>query len=240
MKAVLLVLMLALTAQAECRFTSAPKSNGRLLVWEEPNRPSLFSIPENLPELVQELRRRVSAKVSPLQNDLLKRQKRLFVDAFGAKAGRAYDQLLEGKIGSIVPARCLELLLLEHQLEDQTSVLAETEFRAAILAKEDRLKIILLTGESIGAPSLKPLTNAIKEDIERGWSFAADLHNHPFIFSNFPNDYAGTLIPSGTVSFGQDLEVFAQNLAEFDLKAAWITNGFDTLLLPAADFGRFE
>ena len=74
----------------------------------------------------------------------------------------------------------------------------------------------------------------LEDDIANNWKFYANLHNHPFQFSN-KNSGSGELIPSGDTTDG-DVQYYLADSENFGLQRAWITNGFHTVEIAAKEF----
>jgi hypothetical protein len=84
-----------------------------------------------------------------------------------------------------------------------------------------------------GIGAMTPLTRLIDADLLVGWRVKFVLHNHAFHLSD--PELNGILAPSiPDANFNGN---FAKS---HGLPEALITNGIDTVVIPAAAFGRFQ
>ena len=208
---------------------------GLILAWTIADSPDLFvPAPANVPGLARyRAWARARADVDP--RALLRRQEKLY-RRLGVRDADKIHRVLDGEIGRIESINCLEALLFtEHEARYPVEAGA-TEFLAFILRKDGRLKAYLLShGDTNGvSPSGELVRGRLREDRAQGWILLANLHNHPFQFDNPSGDIGGTTVPSGDSSYG-DVSVFQSGVSEYDMRGAWITNGFDTVRFDAAD-----
>lgn len=181
-------------------------------------------------------RSQVLARIAPEPFALLKRQRRIFERARMTGELFKFDILLEGRAGIIREISCLEsLLLAEHLGAHPERPELETEFSAFILERAGALRVYFQSGRKLSTPDPKPALERIARDLVDGWRVLSLLHNHPFAFENPSGDMSGTTIPSR-----QDADVFVYFAGELGLEQAWITNGFNTLVLKASEFAAFS
>eukprot|EP00041_Stephanoeca_diplocostata_P008278 m.120842 g.120842 ORF g.120842 m.120842 type:complete len:300 (+) comp17254_c0_seq6:160-1059(+) len=149
-----------------------------------------------------------------------------------------WDIILNGTVGGLYQMNCIESLLWGVQNKYHPQKVSATEFGAYILvnAQKTTVKVYLQTGPTLGVPGMDWVTTPIKEDIQKGFDVITFLHLHPFDASNTKyQDCAGTCIPSDP-----DLAAFASDLAQFNAKAAWITNGAVAFRFPLTQLQRFH
>lgn len=147
--------------------------------------------------------------------------------------------ILRRAVGRVAPMSCLEGLLFEdHQSHFPAE--AYNEFVALVLRKGGRLRVYSLSsgagnGSGTGASHIRAAIDADRAD---GWVLELNLHNHPFAPARpDQTDIGGTTVPSGDGTSG-DLRVYAEQIREWDLRAAAVTNGYDTVRLSPADVRR--
>lgn len=147
--------------------------------------------------------------------------------------------ILRRAVGRVAPMSCLEGLLFE---DHQSRFPAEgyNEFVALVLRKGGRLRVYSLSsgsgnGSGIGASHIRAHIDADRAD---GWELELNLHNHPFAPAREgQTDIGGTTVPSGDAA-GGDLRVYAEQIRDWDLRVAAVTNGYDTVRLSQADVRR--
>jgi len=242
----LLVLGLPSIASTECKFSSSPQpqkltETSWLYTWQEEFSTTLLEYELPTAEIFRTYRKLISKRINTDQVELLKRQRDKFIHAFGAEAALPYNQILEERIGKVLPIRCLDALLLQQHLMLQSELLKPTEFTALVLRKGTEIRLYQLIGQHVSPPGIENVAPLLDADLKSGWSLTTHLHNHPFFLENLPKaDVAGTIIPSGTVGGGGDLREYEKLKKAYGLSEAWITNGFHTIVLTAREFDRFE
>lgn len=205
-------------------------------VWTAPSAGALLAGAPPAPAALARYREwaRWRADVDP--RALLRRQLELY-RRLGVKDGAAKLQaVLDGRAGRLERMNCLETLLFaEHEarfpVED-----TQSEFLAVVLRRGPELRVYLLSqrGEPGVGPGLGAVEPRLRADAAAGWALDATLHNHPFMFDNPYGDISGVLVPSGDAQ-GGDLASFQRLAREYGMREAWITNGFDSVRLGAAD-----
>lgn len=233
-----------------CGFTTEPveKDIGqgfRTWVWTEPYREELFADGLLLDDAAFEEYTKWLNKTIPRdfggldpfnQTACLIHQRGIFAGAgFGT---HDWDVILNGSVGAISAANCLESALWAKQNEYHPQKLSATEFGAYILldSANTTVKVYLQTGPELGVPGMEWVDKPIAADLAAGFKLATFLHLHPFDASNTKyQDCAGTCIPSGP-----DLHAFASDLKEFSAESAWITNGQDSFRFPLTELGMFN
>ena len=146
--------------------------------------------------------------------------------------------ILNGSVGAISAANCIESALWAKQNECHPQTVAATEFGAYILLDDANttVKVFLQTGPTLGVPGMSWVDAPISKDLDAGFQLLTFLHLHPFDASNTKyQDCAGTCIPSSP-----DLHAFANDQKRFHCKTAWITNGQDSFRFPLKDLDIFE
>ena len=135
----------------------------------------------------------------------------------------------------IAPATCLEKLLFQIQDRRIDTFAAPTEFLGFVLRSPDaaRLKVYFYTVNQDGIGRASPAADRVAADRGSGWTVVAGLHNH-----NFHPGEPGLNAPLAPSL--PDAQFNASFAAEAGMAEAWITNGLDTVHIPAAAFGRFE
>jgi hypothetical protein len=145
------------------------------------------------------------------------------------------DIVLAAAAEWIHPANCLEKLLMGIQ-NDRVSIRRHpTEFVSIGLYRPEteRMRIYFYSVNRNGIGAMTPLTRLIDADLLVGWRVKFVLHNHAFHLSD--PELNGILAPSiPDANFNGN---FAKS---HGLPEALITNGIDTVVIPAAAFGRFQ
>lgn len=221
-----------------------PAPGERHAVYELPDMPALWMPAPNDPAVQRyhhEAAARLEGDTDP--RTLLQRQERFFRDDGDGANIRA---VLDGRVGSLVPASCLEMLLW-RETDRQFPMLAHpTELGAFVLRRSGRVRVYLSTNDRMGQKLRGAVTARVRADQAEGWTLVAHLHNHPFLFDRrvgdrlytteaTRDDVAGALAPSTN-----DVAFYRSWSAEAPLEAAWITNGFDSIRIPAAQLLLLE
>ncbi|NRA67403.1 MAG: hypothetical protein HRU19_23165 [Pseudobacteriovorax sp.] len=174
--------------------------------------------------------------------DLLRRQRDLYLEFFGEKAGIAYDQIIAGELGQIEATNCLMSLLFEIHLSRLTSVIDPAEFQAIVLESplDGTWTILAAFGKEISPPKIENLIPMVESKRAEGYSYRFHIHNHPFVFGGGFGDIGGVLIPSGLLTGGADLDIYNTQIGLFGMEKALISNGFDSIIFSAEDISSFE
>lgn len=199
------------------------------------------------PEVIKNWKNWVRSKLrSTTILDLIDMQMKLF-GRFGDL--RIFNLIRDGSLGSLRPISCLEKNLFARHLRIQKDLAPHTatagygvEFIAYILArpeKPEELKIHFLSVFKNMVNDSEPIEIAenMNRDLADGYEYKTLLHNHPFFFGQ--PDIAGTVIPSGSRGDSGDISFFLLEQEQRQLQEAVITNGFDSLSIPSADFTKF-
>jgi len=135
----------------------------------------------------------------------------------------------------IGPAGCLEMLLYGHQHGRMNTLDAPTEFTSIVLRapEGDRLRVYYYTINQDGIGRMDPIVEPALKDRQDGWEVLVALHNHAFHPGQPEID--GILAPSEP-----DADFHVRFHAASDLREAWITNGVDTVRMPASSFDLFR
>ncbi|MCX5795318.1 MAG: hypothetical protein NTY77_07495 [Elusimicrobia bacterium] len=214
--------------------SSAAHKDPVVFVWETSDHPDWFKPYQGADAAYQDFAKWVRAQVDPEPRALLSRNRDI-----AKKKGwstRRYDLILSGRLGSIRPINRLEAEILLLQL-DRFGKPYEGEILAFVLRKAGRLRIY---GYATATQTMKPgvLRRRLEGDIADHWRFYANLHNHPFLFSD-KNATSGELFPSGDTTDG-DVQYYLADAENLALQRAWITNGFDTIEIAAKEFPTLE
>jgi hypothetical protein len=195
---------------------------------------------ESLPDLpsFSSYRKAVQARLNVDPLSLLDRYFRI-----GIEGGDAYnlDVVRNDSAHFIRPIRCLEALLLDAQIERTPKMLvAPTELLAFYLRHPDgRLRVYYLTDDLAGIWKMESLSAKIHEDLQEGWIVIGNLHNHSFFLDHL--EHPDVIHPQGVLSpSANDMQVLKEAKSELGLQSALITNGFNTIEIPASEFGRFR
>lgn len=187
---------------------------------------------------VVELRKEVNARTNTDPYELLKRQKKVFENVGAKEFLPRFDFVLSQKL---YVTSFLEEVLLELHSEILGKPLfgSYSEFGANILVGPQGELVIIFISNSSDAlvPASSVRQEWLKTYLAQGYRFKIHIHNHPFNFSN-PDDIGGTTIPSGLAQWG-DVGAYLFEKKSFNLENAWITNGFNTLRIPAQDFDKY-
>lgn len=233
-----------------CGFVTEPvqKDLGqgfRSWVWTEPYRPDLFTDgflldDDAFQEYTEWLNQTIPRDFGGLdpfnQTACLIHQRGIFKGA--GFATHDWDVILNGTVGAISAANCIESALWAKQNEYHPQRVSATEFGAFILldAANTTVKVYLQTGPTLSVPGMSWVNTPVEEDLESGFQLLTFLHLHPFDASNVKyQDCAGTCIPSGP-----DLNAFANYLKRYSGESAWITNGQDSFRFPLSELGLFN
>lgn len=144
---------------------------------------------------------------------------------------KAYDLILQRKVGRILPIACVEQSLLVRHLSLAS---AQTEFSAWILTHPQNPQVIALVKSANQAGvSMRDMEGILRQRQKSGWRLQTQLHNHPFDFTNPHGDVGGVTFPSeADVNYGRE------QVRDWGLSQLSITNGFDTLVLDATELSR--
>ncbi len=143
------------------------------------------------------------------------------------------------------PASCIEVALWKRQAQRFPMLSHPTELGAYILRGGGKVKMYLSGADRVGQKVRGAITDLVRQDVAHGFALVAHLHNHPFLFDRKVGDrmwttaenlrdYGGAVAPSTN-----DTRVYQSLRDELGLRAAWITNGFDTAHIAASDFDLF-
>ncbi len=169
-----------------------------------------------------------AVSVDPI--DLLKHQRAVYARVLPQELPR-FDALIEGRVGTIQDASCLEAGLLEEHLKFGYSEKRDTECVAYVMDCGPELRIRFQTSSTAGVSPSKVIQAQVQLDRTQGCKLVVHLHNHPFDFENHYGDISGTVIPSGA-----DMDTYRNIRERSGLEEARITNGFNTLRLDSAEF----
>jgi hypothetical protein len=222
-----------------CVFPSAPivlssTATGLLQYWEFPDSDVLIRSKLPRSNAIRNYRREVETKINVDSRFLLQRYLGL-----NPAPDDAYNLGIAATspVSRFRPISCLEALLLGVQIGRNPEMMSEpTEFLASYLRRGQRLRVYYLTNDSTGVSGLKELKARITDDLKNGWHYEGNLHNHSFFLKALDsNQPQGVLAPSAT-----DMKLFVGLQESLGLGEASITNGFDTIHIPAEDFALYR
>lgn len=157
------------------------------------------------------------------------------VAALRASPSTNNDAVLAAATEWIRPANCIEKLLMGLQ-NDRVSIRRDpTEFVSIGLYRPEteRMRLYFYSVNRNGIGAMTPLTRKVDTDLLEGWRVRFVLHNHAFHLSDPALN--GILAPS-IPDAGFNVN-FAKS---HGLPEARITNGINTVVIPAAAFDRFQ
>ena len=144
-----------------------------------------------------------------------------------------YDIIHYKEVGEVRPINYLEAQILNYQLDRYPLFSHPTEFHGFILTNDslDRVRVYYAASDAPWPPKPKPVVAAVEQDLQQGWELTIHLHNH---YEPAEDGYLGTMAPSMS-----DAQYFKGLSERFRGKAAHITNGFHTVVLPPETYGKF-
>lgn len=176
---------------------------------------------------------------------LIERQRACFsrsnVEALARETKNA-SLVLSGAAGVIGAPSCVERRLFARQAARFPMLEHPTELGAFILRGNGVVRVYMSSMDRVGQKGRREIADAVAADVARGFALVAHLHNHPFLFDreigdrmwttpDTIDDVAGALAPSLS-----DAGFYQNNAEELPLEAAWITNGFESIHIPRAQF----
>jgi len=218
-------------ASAKCEFKNAPtilQQDGKTIdmLFAEKMSPEFWQASDLGTPALNSYRNWASLHTNVDQIFLLKRERAIFAKIPEPKDVMLFDQIIEGKIGTLTLSACIEDLLFERHLQNVGRSETLAEFGGAILEKEStqEMKAYFITTaeEDIGVGVSDIILHSIEKDKENGFVFRTFIHNHTFVFDN--EDIGGANIGSTP-----DYEAAADYEKRFQLQSERITNGFHTL-----------
>ncbi|MFS4461066.1 hypothetical protein [Bdellovibrio sp. HCB2-146] len=169
---------------------------------------------------------------------LLRRQLDVFLKYGMPELQAKFQQALSQPLPAI---SYLEEMLFElHQEKLKRPLFGSySEFGAHILRDSNDTLVVIFVSNPKDAmvPTIRTTTELLESYLAKGFQYYTFVHNHPFNFDN-PEDHGGTTIPSGNLNYG-DVSAFIMYRNKYGLQNAWITNGFNTIRIPAADFEKY-
>lgn len=222
-------------AQTACAFESEPRVvmeegdphevGSRLLqVWEVPDDPVLWS--DTLPESESYRGFRAEVTERGIETDPVRLLER---------SPTANNEIVLANADAwIGPAGCLEMLLYGHQHARLNTFSDPSEFGGIILRSPDaeRLRIYYFTVNQDGLGNMDTIVVPVLDDRRDGWEVLVALHSH--VFHPGQPEIDGILAPSEP-----DADFHIRLHEASGLREAWITNGIDTVRMPASSFGDF-
>lgn len=144
-------------------------------------------------------------------------------------------QLIHSKtLGKIRPINYFESQLLDYQISRYPLLSHPTEFHGFILFHDSLklVKVYFAASDQPWPPKPNIILKAVKNDLQKGWTFKCHLHNH---YEPKSNHYLGILAPSMT-----DVQYYLFLTEEFNLEQAFITNGFHTVEIQKGEFPKLK
>lgn len=222
-------------------------------LWDLPDDPSYFAPAAPTDPALLTYLQGARARVDMDPVGLLRRQRAVFLAAASPALQaetRVSGLILEGQLGAIGPASCLDTLLLAAQARRHPLLSEPSEFAAFILrqhaSNRGRLRVYFSSLARSGGRMNRPLRERVDADLRNGFRLLAHVHNHPFLFDRVigdrswttaetRDDIAGAVSPSVT-----DLQYYGSLLEEAGLLTARVTNGFHTLVLRNDELRRLQ
>lgn len=135
----------------------------------------------------------------------------------------------------IRPAGCLEMLLIGRQHGRLNTFETPTEFASIVLRSHDgdRLRVYYYTINHDGIGRMDPVVEPALQDKRDGWEVLIALHSH--VFHPGQPEIDGILAPSEP-----DADFHVRFHETSGVREAWITNGVDTVRMPASSFHLFK
>lgn len=207
--------------------SSAPAKDPVLFVWDTDYGPDWFKPYPGTDAAYKDFSGWVRAHIDPDARALLKHNRKIF-----KKKGwstKKYDLILNGQVGRIRPMNRFEAELFLLQL-DLFGKPYTGEILAYVLRKGDKLRVY---GYATALQTIRPhrLSDKLETDLADKWEFYANLHNHPFMFSD-KNSSTGELVLSGDDG---DVPFGLAQVENLGLQRVWLTNGFDTIEISTHD-----
>lgn len=236
--ALLAVVLGAMPARADkpCAFESPPRvlmqegdpheAGSRLLqLWEVQDDPVLWS--QAVPDLAAYRGFRAEVAARSIETDPLRLLER---------SPTENNRIVLANAGAwIEPAGCLDMLLYGHQHGRLNTLEKPTEFASIVLRSPggERLRVYYYTINQDGIGRMDPIVDPALRDRQGGWQVLVALHSH--VFHPGQPEIDGILAPSEP-----DADFHVRLHAASDVREAWITNGVDTVKMPASSFGLFR
>jgi hypothetical protein len=146
--------------------------------------------------------------------------------------------VLDGSVGTLRPASCLEALLVDYQAARFPMASHPTEFHTVVMEKREAggrlVRVYFAASSAPWPPKAAVLFEHAEADHKDGWRAVAHLHNHPFMFAS-AGDIAGANAPSMT-----DVQFWRHLRDSLGIQSARVTNGSTTFEAPASAFGRLR
>ncbi len=141
-----------------------------------------------------------------------------------------------GIAGAVRPINCLESHLLAYQTSRFDLFEQPTEFHGFILKGQvddiPLVRVYFVASDQPFPPKPVLVIQHIELLIEAGWQLYGHLHNHYAPAEEF---YVGAAAPSQA-----DVHYYKVLVNRFDLQFAFVTNGFQTVEIKAAELGIFN
>jgi hypothetical protein len=140
----------------------------------------------------------------------------------------------QGGLGKVHPISKWEAQVLNEQLSRYPLLGHPTEFHCFVVQNPDStlLRLYFAASDQPFPPSQGPLVEHFEPLLAEGWQLIAHLHNH---YESDSTNYLGITAPSQA-----DAHFYKGFHQSLGLREARITNGFHTVVLPAAVFGQFR
>ena len=211
--------------------------------WLLADQPDLWSlaVPEFEPLIrYREQVRRALPDTSPLGMIRSNRERNPWIDQEYPNEDRVNRQV-EAGVGRHRPMNCLESHILAYQATRFPLYEQPSEVVALFVERSEApggsgegglVKVYLAADNDSVLPKPNWAVESIEADVAAGWRFTGVFHNHTFDHSPDRG-----LIPVASPSTS-DLQVSVALEERLGLEAIQVTDGFSTLALTAAEFGR--
>ena len=230
------------TAAENCSWEPQFVSNNtNYAVFEIENKNVLWSTTIPKSAVVDDFYKEINSFTNTNQTIIRQNQLKIFLKHFNINdPGIQMMQLiLAGQLGKTVKTRCLELLLLDLHLS-RVGKNYYTEYGAYIFTKKENIRIIYKSSDDASVPESLQQKLDVKAAHDAGYELYAHLHLHPFNMHNPSGDIGGAAWPSGAGESYGDMGVYTSAYENYNLKQAWVTNGFDTLILNPTEFYQLK
>lgn len=243
-------------ASPPCELTERPAEvvpvTGKLLpgelheVFDIPDAPAWWT---DAPEDAERQRYREALRTrlgepALVQRALLERSQARFAARKDSARREAENsaRVLDGSAGTVGPSSCLEWRLFQRQARRFPMLEHPTEFHAYILRGQQRVRVYFSGADHVGGKLRPEVTERVAQDIARGFTLVAHVHNHNFMFDRKPGDRMWTTPETvddtggGVAPSLSDVQAYRNMRESLGLAAAWVTNGLDTGRYTARDF----
>lgn len=214
---------------------------GNYSVIETENKKVFWEPSEPISKVLENFYQTISQAANTDQNYLRQRQLQIFKKHFHPNdpAVQMMELIANNQLGHTIKIRCFEMLLLDLHL-NRVGNNYYSEYGVHILIKNNQLRLLYNSSDDATVPTSQLLEKNLQDSINEGYNLYAHLHLHPFNISNLNADIGGVAWPSGAGENYGDMNVYVQAHINYGMKQAWVTNGFDTLILKPSEFTHLK